>query len=189
MTDEAAPLFADRFAVAGDDATPIGPANRRDVADLYRQHAPQAARFATLLLGSDADAWDVVHEAFLRTAGRVLTLRSPDSFGAYLRRAVLREVQQRHRSSGRREARETRAHAQSAPSRTAADTAGTEGVRVDMRRALLALPPQERAAVILRYWLDLPEADMAIALGCRAGTVKSRLSRGLATLRTVIGDD
>ena len=172
-----------------DEATPILRAHRHDVADLYRQHAPQAVRFAALLLGGEADASDVVHDAFLRSAGRVLTLRSPDAFGAYLRRAVLREVQQRHRAAGRREAREVRAHAESDSRGTAVDTAGTVGVRIDMRRALLVLPPQERAAVILRYWLDLPEAEMAIVLGCRPGTVKSRLSRGLATLRTVIGDD
>ena len=163
-----------------DEATSVVPAHRHDVADLYRQHVPQAVRFATLLLGSEADASDVVHDAFLRTAGRVLTLRSPDAFGAYLRRAVLREVQQRHRASGRREAREERASAESRAVKTAAaDTAGAVGVRVDMRRALLVLPPQERAAVILRYWLDLPEAEMAVVLGCRPGTVKSRLSRAL----------
>jgi RNA polymerase sigma factor (sigma-70 family) len=55
--------------------------------------------------------------------------------------------------------------------------------------AIAALPPKRRAAVVLRYYLDLSEADIAETLGVRPGTVKSLLSRGLAELRLALRPD
>jgi RNA polymerase sigma factor (sigma-70 family) len=52
-----------------------------------------------------------------------------------------------------------------------------------VRAALARLTPRQRAAVFLRYYLDLPEAEIADALGCRPGTVKSTLHRALTTLK------
>ena len=52
--------------------------------------------------------------------------------------------------------------------------------------ALAALPSRQRAALVLRFYEDLSEADIAVALGCRPGTVKSLLHRGLAELRKVV---
>jgi len=57
---------------------------------------------------------------------------------------------------------------------------------VDVRRALAALPPGQRAAVILRYWEDLPIAETAELLGCSEGTVKSQAAKGLAALRQLL---
>ena len=57
-----------------------------------------------------------------------------------------------------------------------------------LRAALAALPAHDREVVFLRYFLDLGEAEMAAVLGCRPGTVKSRLSRALARLRTTLED-
>ncbi len=54
----------------------------------------------------------------------------------------------------------------------------------DLWRALAALPPRQRAALVLRYYEDCPEADIAVALGCRPATVRSLVARGLAALRT-----
>ena len=59
--------------------------------------------------------------------------------------------------------------------------------RVDLQRALLALPRRQRDVVILRYVADLPEADVARALGCSVGTVKTHASRGLGALRIALG--
>lgn len=56
----------------------------------------------------------------------------------------------------------------------------------DLLAALAQLPPRQRAAVVLRYFDDLSEADTAAALGCRVGTVKSQTARGLARLRAVL---
>jgi RNA polymerase sigma-70 factor (sigma-E family) len=58
--------------------------------------------------------------------------------------------------------------------------------RVDLQRALLKLPRRQRRVVVLRYVCDLPESEVAAALGCSVGTVKSHASRGLATLRRLL---
>lgn len=59
----------------------------------------------------------------------------------------------------------------------------------DLLAALAQLPPRQRAAVVLRYFDDLSEADTAAALGCRVGTVKSQTARGLARLRELLDGD
>jgi RNA polymerase sigma factor (sigma-70 family) len=58
--------------------------------------------------------------------------------------------------------------------------------RVDLQRALFELPRRQRRVVVLRYVCDLPESEVAAALGCSVGTVKSHASRGLATLRRLL---
>jgi len=60
---------------------------------------------------------------------------------------------------------------------------GIDAQRVDLQRALLALSPKQRDVVVLRYLVDLPEADVAKAMRCSVGTVKTHASRGLAALR------
>jgi len=64
-----------------------------------------------------------------------------------------------------------------------ADVPGVDAQRVDLQRALVALSPKQREVVILRYLVDLPEAEVAETLGCSVGTVKTHASRGLAALR------
>ena len=63
------------------------------------------------------------------------------------------------------------------------DVPGLDGHRVDLQRALLRLSPKQRDVVVLRYLVDLPEAEVAQTLGCSVGTVKTHASRGLAALR------
>lgn len=65
----------------------------------------------------------------------------------------------------------------------AGDPAAAVDLRDALMRALRQLPPRQRAAVVLRYWEQLPEAEAAQALGCSVGTVKAAASRGLARLR------
>ena len=64
---------------------------------------------------------------------------------------------------------------------------GPDPNRIDLQRALLALPRRHRDVVILRYIADLPEAEVAQALGCSVGTVKTHASRGLGALRIALG--
>ncbi len=64
-----------------------------------------------------------------------------------------------------------------------------DGERVDLHRALAALPRRQRQVVLLRYVADLPEAAVATALRCSVGTVKSQASRGLAALRKTLGTE
>jgi RNA polymerase sigma-70 factor (sigma-E family) len=64
---------------------------------------------------------------------------------------------------------------------------GPDPHRIDLQRALLKLPRRQRDVVILRYIADLPEAEVAQALGCSVGTVKTHASRGLGALRIALG--
>jgi RNA polymerase sigma factor (sigma-70 family) len=58
-----------------------------------------------------------------------------------------------------------------------------------VRQALQALPRRQRAVLVLRYFADLPEADVAVLLGCSAGTVKTHAHRGLRALREILKED
>jgi RNA polymerase sigma factor (sigma-70 family) len=74
------------------------------------------------------------------------------------------------------------------PDRVVSDVADQHGERDRLRRAIAALPPRQRAVVVLRFLADLSEADAARTLGCTAGTVKSQTSRALTSLRRLIGE-
>jgi RNA polymerase sigma-70 factor (sigma-E family) len=69
----------------------------------------------------------------------------------------------------------------------AAPTPGPDVARVDLHRALRKLSRRQREVLVLRFLADLPEADVAEALGCSTGSVKVHASRGLASLRTMMG--
>ncbi len=156
--------------------------------ELYLRNAAEALRLAYLLTGDRALAEDLVQEAFVKLAGRFADLRNPSAFPAYLRKTVvnLARMHWRRRRLERavmeRRAREPRLEAG-----PAAD-AGM-GARDHMRRALLGLPPRTRAALVLRYYEDLSEAQVAEILACSVGTVKSLVSRGVATLRGTVERD
>jgi RNA polymerase sigma-70 factor (sigma-E family) len=145
--------------------------------ELYAQHAPDAARLAYLLTGDRALAEDLVQDAFVKLFGRFRDLRNPEAFGAYLRRTI---VNLSH--SHFRHLRVERAYLQREGSTPHAP--GPEfGARDEMWRVLLRLPERQRAAIVLRYYEDLSEAETADALGCPTGTVKSLVSRGIDRLR------
>lgn len=148
------------------------------VAELYRRHAPAAARFAYLLTGDRALAQDLVHEAFVRMIGRFRDLRSPESFPWYLRRTVMNLA-----NSHFRHARVERSHVerQAGPAEPAAGPDIDE--QHDMWRRLLELPERQRAVIVLRFYEDLTEAQIAEVMAMPLGTVKSLMSRGLSRLR------
>jgi len=158
----------------------IGQASKGAVEDLYRRHFVDAARLAYLLTGDRAVAEDLAQEAFLSSAARIWALRSPAGFPAYLRRSVVRAVLQHQRAEGRRAGRAQRAIGRERPGR---DPLESSIERVDLDRLLAALPPRQRAALVLRYWHDLSETEIAAAPRCPTGTVKSAISRGLVSLR------
>jgi RNA polymerase sigma-70 factor (sigma-E family) len=136
-----------------------------------REYAPML-RLAVLLVDSREQAEEAVHDAFARVYERWTKLDRP---GAYLRTCVVnrcRDVQRRRRFE-----RGRRADTTEPSSELGAD---------ELLDALRQLPPKRRAALVLRYYEDLSEADIADALGVRPGTVKSLLSRGLDQLREVI---
>lgn len=144
---------------------------------------PGAIRLALVLTGSRHDAEDLAQEAFIRTAGRFADLRNRDAFPAYLRRAVVNGSKMRHR---RRTVASRHEPALWAGTDVASPSLGIEE-RDRLARALYTLPERQRAALALRFYCDLSEAETASILGCRRGTVKSLVSRGVEAMRSALG--
>ncbi len=136
------------------------------------------ARMAYLLSGSHADADDLVQAALAKAYARwshISTLDSPD---AYVRRILANQHVSWWRS--RRRERLTDQTPEVAVGDATANRADADLVRAGVR----ALPPRQRAAIVFRYFEDLDDAAIADALGCSVGTVRSQISRALATLRS-----
>ena len=138
---------------------------------LYRSQYERMVRLAWLLTGSSPVAEELVQDVFVRLLDRKRSIEKPD---AYLRASVINACK-----NERRRRRLERRHPTERPAAT--------DLEVDHLRSILAeLSWQQRAAIVLRYYEDLPETEMATALGCPVGTVKSHLHRGLARLREVV---
>jgi RNA polymerase sigma-70 factor (sigma-E family) len=131
---------------------------------------------------------DLVQETLLRTARRWNRVRSMDHPAAYARRILVNLVIDG--KEGRKRRRNELDSSNGALEEYADETANRviRGIdaRSDFRLALATLPPQQRAVIVLRYWEDLPETEVAGLLGCSVGTVKSTASRGLARLRAAL---
>ena len=130
-------------------------------------------RVAYLMVGSTTVAEDLVQDSFARMHRHWDTTEHPR---AYLRTSVVNAC----RSHLRRLALER------AYKRNPALTDSLPAEADELFDALAALPARQRAALVLRFYEDLSEADIAVALGCRPGTVKSLLHRGLAELRKAV---
>lgn len=152
--------------------------------EFVRTHQAGLVRYATLLCGSAAQGEDLVQEVLVRIYLRWGSLsRRPGDVLAYVRRAVTNE----HVSWRRRWA--TR-HVLVSSDGTLPDVAAAEraGERDEqLWELLLQLPPQQRAALVLRFYEGLDDDEIAAALHCRPGTVRAHVSRGLARLRPAIG--
>jgi RNA polymerase sigma factor (sigma-70 family) len=146
------------------------------VGALFRARYPELVRLADLL-GAD-DPEDIAQEAFARLIQRQRALRNQDAALAYVRSTVCNLVRNRHRHLRVVRLRTPGGH----------DEASSEHavmLREDRREllaALAALPPRRREAIVLRYWLDLSEREMATTMRVSTGTVKSLMSRGLDAL-------
>jgi RNA polymerase sigma-70 factor (sigma-E family) len=177
-------------ADSGRESMSVGPADvgivgaRQDSPEgLFKAHFPSLCRTAFLVVG-DADlAEELVMEAFARTLPRWNSVQRADQPLAYLRRAVVNLSVSRVR----RLSVERRARARAAESESLSwDAALAEDTRAVLG-ALRHLPNRQRACVVLRYFDDLAEADIARLLGCSVGTVKSQLSKGRARLAGLLG--
>jgi RNA polymerase sigma factor (sigma-70 family) len=140
-------------------------------AEVYRDQFPALMRVAFLMTGSNETAEDAVQEAFLRCRSRLADL---DDAPSYLRVAVVNECRSLHR-------RRTRERAVHAPS-----DERLPSELVELRDALDRLPWRQRAAIILRYFVDIPDDEIAETLHCRPATVRSLIRRGIGTLREVL---
>jgi RNA polymerase sigma-70 factor (sigma-E family) len=137
---------------------------------LYAEEVDAMARLAYLMVGSPEQAEELVHDAFARLYERWDRVDNP---GGYLRTCVVNSCRDTLRRRGVERRAVTAAQADAQPTDFLAD-------------ALAALPYRQRAAIVLRFYEDRSEADIAEVLGVRPGTVKSLLHRGLAQLREVI---
>jgi RNA polymerase sigma-70 factor (sigma-E family) len=145
--------------------------------DYVRSRHIVLLRFAHVLCGDPHLAGDLVQDALERTGlgWRRLHHENPE---AYVRRAILNGYLNRRRAL-RRERLVAAVPDEPAPHREPRD--------LHLWHALRALPRQQRAVVVLRYYEDLSEAQIAEQLGCSVGTVKSTASRAMARLRSVLG--
>jgi RNA polymerase sigma-70 factor (sigma-E family) len=149
------------------------------VPDLYRSHAVGLVRLGLLLLGDRQSAEDVVQDAFMGLYQALPRLRDQDKALGYLRSAVIngcRSVMRARRRSRLRPAQ----HEPPVWSAESAALASEE--RREVLAAVARLPRRSREVLALRYFLDLPECEIAAALGVSRGTVSSTTSRALAAL-------
>jgi RNA polymerase sigma-70 factor (sigma-E family) len=153
-------------------------ARLREVSALYETQALRLIRLAYVMLGDRPAAEDVVQEAFLGLYRRWSHLRDTASAPAYLRRSVLNGCRMVLRSRARRDDRT----AGELPWESAEAAALVEEEYRHLLLAVRTLPPRQREALILRYYLDLSEEETARSMGIRRGTVKSATSRALTAL-------
>src|ERR1700683_4405824 len=148
---------------------------------LYQDHALELVRLALLLLGDQHSAEDVVQDAFLGLQRSFDRLRDPDKALPYLRACVVNGCRSVQRSQGRRRVAER--YAPPAPS---VWSAKAPAIASEDRRSLLtavaSLPERAREVLAFRYFLDLPDGEIAAALGISRSTVSSTASRALTAL-------
>lgn len=142
-------------------------------------------RTARLMCRVPEDAEDVCQAALERAYRNWGRIRAGHDPAPYVRRILLNLVFSR----SRRASLLTFVSLGSTPEPVAESRAGALEVRRELIRSLRALPPRQRAVLVLRYWEDLSEVETAEALGCSVGTVKSQASRGLARLRGLVDAD
>jgi RNA polymerase sigma-70 factor (sigma-E family) len=158
--------------------------NRDDFDRFAADNTTGLLRTGYLIVGDLHEAEDLVQETLFTVARRWPKVSRMDHPAAYARRILVNLALRGgpKRSRRRTELGETHAAEQAAP---ATPLDGHD----ELHAAIAALPPRQRAVLVLRYFLDLPEADVAAALECSLGTVKSTASRALARLEQTLRPD
>ena len=157
-----------------------------DVAALFDAEAASLTRLARFYVDDKTAAEDLVQEAFIRFARHQGRLRDRDRAAAYLRSIVI-NLARDHNRRGFVSWRHRPPAQPDAPS--AAETAEERAERAAVVAALRALPRRQRDCVTLRYYYDMPVAQIAATLGLSVNTVKTHLQRGLDALGTTLEAD
>jgi RNA polymerase sigma-70 factor (sigma-E family) len=153
------------------------------VVDLYRAHYVGLVRLSAMLVGDVGTGEEVVQDAFVAMHGCWNRLRDPEKALAYLRQAVVN----RSRSKLRHRAVVAKYPQEPPPDVASAESyAVAAAERAEVLAALRGLPRRQRETLVLRYYADLSEAQIADALGISQGAVKSHAFRGLAALRNLL---
>ena len=154
--------------------------------DFVTERSAALLRTAYLLTGNQADAEDLLQAALAKTYRAWQGIQDLGALDGYVRRAMVNT-----HISWWRQRRVKEYPTEDIPDQPVADHAGDSEVHDSLSRALRRLPDRMRAAVVLRYYEDMSEAEIAGVLGISLGTVKSTVSRAVAKLRIdaeLIGD-
>ncbi|UPK74511.1 SigE family RNA polymerase sigma factor [Nocardioidaceae bacterium SCSIO 66511] len=155
--------------------------SERDEFDAFILAAwPRLFRTAYALTGNRADAEDMLQSAFAKAYANWRKVRRAGSPEAYVHRIVANETV----TAWRRRWRHVERSSAAPPDAVAPGHAEAVSDRATLWEAIQALPPRQRAVVVLRYYEDLSEKDIAAVLGIAPGTVKSQASHGIKALRS-----
>jgi RNA polymerase sigma-70 factor (ECF subfamily) len=156
--------------------------------ELVRRYQALATRTAYVITGTVADAEDAAQDGFAKAYFALDRFRPGAPFRPWLLRIVANEAKNRRKAAGRRPTVDLSV-AEDRPSGDTALSPEAAALASDRRERVLAalrrLREEDRLVIAYRYFFELSEAEMADALGCARGTVKSRLSRAIARLREV----
>lgn len=158
---------------------------------LVRAHSLKALRTAYLITHDRASAEDVVQSAFIRAYQRIGSFDLNRPFGPWFLRIVVHEAMDAARgthSGASAPGGDAESHLQDLPDKSAGpeETLEWAELRREVWEALESLPPKQRAAVVMRYYLEMSEDEMARELGIPLGTVKSRLHAARGHLRRLL---
>ena len=164
-------------AMAGDQAA---------FTELGRGQMHRLYAIARLVLRDDDRAHDATQEALIGAWRDIKGLRDPDAFDSWIRRLLVNACYR----EARKEKRRARAEGQVRPIDTeAADPATATADRDELERAFMTLKPEQRALIVLHYYLGLPVQETAQALSLPVGTVNSRLNRTKTQMRASLEAD
>ncbi len=178
-------LFLDperRYGQRGDDGSLMAPGGNDDFESFVAGLQGRLQRTAWLLTGSWEEAEDLVQTSLAKAWRHWDRVSSADDPEAYTRRTLLNS----YLSARRRRWRAEQPHEAVQPP-PVGDSADQVALRTSVLAALAQLPARQRAAVVLRFFDDLPEAKVAQVMGCRLGTVKSTTAKALERLRVQPG--
>jgi RNA polymerase sigma factor (sigma-70 family) len=161
--------------------------DRDAFSELVARSIGRLTAVARMILRDEYAAQDAVQEAYIEAWRSLPGLREPDRFEAWLRRLLVRACFKGIRRSKRVEAVEIHL----TPADEPAIPGGERNLAIhdQLERGLARIPADQRAVVVLVYYLDLPLADAALAMGIPLGTTKSRLNRATQALRAAIEAD
>lgn len=147
---------------------------------LFRRELGPISRTAYLIVGDWEVAREIAQDAFVQTLRNWPKVQQLESPGGWVRRVAIRDAVR----SRRRDAR-----GRALPLDRSIGTADTAALTLDVRTALLTLPPRQRAVIALYYLDDRPVGEIATLLGCSSGTVKTHLARGRHALAGLLGEE
>lgn len=155
------------------------------VVQLYTTHYRPLVRLASLLVRHSGEAEEIVQDAFVAMHDKWRKLKEPERAAGYLRTTVVNKA----RSAQRRHVVADKHTPRSLPHAASAEHDVLAGeTRSSVIAALNQLPQRQREVLVLRYYLDLSEADIAATLGISRGSVKSHASRGMSAIRSTLED-